>query len=182
VTGVVLQQPPRRGDRSRDVSALLGQGDQPFQRDRVRPAEPLALRRDPVLITVRQQIAAVELDRAPEISLLVGGAGCLELGNIGPVRAIGPPLHCLRVSHQEVLGIGQRVEQLVEQVSQVGARLGFGGVGPKKERQVPTRLGRLAVEDQVDQQGLQARSVDGADSNTAVSQIELTQHLDAQLS
>ena len=82
---------------------------------------------------------------------------------------------------QEAFGIGQRVEQLVEQVPQVGAGLGFGGVGPEEERQVPARLGRVAMEDQVGQQGLQARGIHGADIEATISQTELTQHLDTQL-
>jgi hypothetical protein len=61
-----------------------------------------------------------------------------------------------------VTGIGQSLAQVVQQVAQVGARLGFGGVRPKMERELLPGDRLPLVQQQIRQQGLQARRVETA--------------------
>ena len=57
---------------------------------------------------------------------------------------------------EEAVGIGQGAAQAVEQGAQVAAGLGLRRVGPELEGHVAAGLGRVAVQQQVGQQGLQA--------------------------
>ena len=52
---------------------------------------------------------------------------------------------------QKLIGVGQGVAQLKEQLAQVRVRLFFTGIGPELEGQLLTRLGYLAVQKQIGQ-------------------------------
>src|SRR5690242_16384332 len=90
-----------------------------------------------------------------------GGVGArerlLEVGDIEQEGRGGPPVYHVGVGREEVLDGGERLAQLVEQLAQVIARLGFGGVGPEVEGELLARLGSVPVQEKIGEQGLEAR-------------------------
>ena len=91
-------------------------------------------------------------DRPLRWRLLCAGQRRLKVGHIQGERGVGPPLQGLHACVEIGVRIRQGVAQVVQQVAQVGAGLGFGGVGPEEEGQVRTGLGSIPVQQQVCQQ------------------------------
>jgi hypothetical protein len=78
----------------------------------------------------------------------------------------------MHVGGEEVLNSRKGPAQLVEQLAQVIASLGLGGIGPEKEGQVLALLRRIAMQHKVGQQGLQAHTVEIGHLFVIVDQAE----------
>ena len=65
-------------------------------------------------------------------------------------------------------------------MAQVGARLRLGRVGPEQERQVLTRLGDAAMEQEVGEERLGAARVERGERHPLDMHAELTEQPDAQ--
>jgi hypothetical protein len=68
----------------------------------------------------------------------------------------------------------------VEQVAQIGQGLRFCRIRPKEERQVLAGLGSISVEDEVGEERLQSRRIDGCQQLIAIAQPEIAKQLNAQ--
>ena len=87
----------------------------------------------------------------------------LELGDIQPARCIAPPLHRQLIRGQEAIRIRQGAAQAMPEVTEIGAGLFFGGVGPEDEGELLTGDRGVAMEQQVGEQFLQPSMVDPCD-------------------
>ena len=67
------------------------------------------------------------------------------------------------VRFQQAAFGGQRVAQVVQQLPEIGARLGFAGFRPEQRGQLFARLRRIAVQQQPGEQRLQPAGVDRQD-------------------
>jgi hypothetical protein len=151
---VVRDQPLGAADRLRPALAVAVPARESLERVEVQLREPLALVRQPLVVTALQQLAGVQLDGLLEPPL---GHRALELLDVEPQRSA--PLQRARPDVDEPVGVGQGAPQRVEDLAQVRLRLGIRGVGPKQERDALSRLGRVAVQQQVGEERLGSRRV-----------------------
>jgi hypothetical protein len=89
-------------------------------------------------------------------------------------------LHHFGIYLQDLRGDGQRSVEPVQQLAQIRVRLSFRRVGPKEKGQVTTRLRRVAVQNQVRQQGLQTYLIQRCHRFAFVEQLEATEQLHVQ--
>ena len=99
----------------------------------------------------------------------------MQFRHIEGIGRIRSPLDGEMVLDQKVVGVGQGIAQLKEQLAQIGMRLFFAGIGPELEGDVLAGLGCLAMQEQIGQQGLQAWRIDAADEFIAIRQPELAE-------
>ena|SRR2546422_8105319 len=85
----------------------------------------------------------------------------------------GVPVQHVRVSREEVLHIRKCLAQLVEQLAQVIASLGLGGVGPEEEGKMLALLGNIAMQHEIGEQGAQARGIEVGHLLVVVEQAEV---------
>jgi len=81
----------------------------------------------------------------------------------------------LRVGREELLHGRKCLAQLVEQLAQVIARLGFGGVGPEEEGKMLALLGNIAMQHEIGEQGAQARGIETGHLLIAVEQAKIAE-------
>ena len=175
---VLAQEPLGVADRRGVLAPGLQQLGQPLQGLQVAPAQPLPLLQQPLVVAALEQVAPVQLDRlAQGGELLAGlpgpGRRRLEGGHVQPEGGVVPPPERPLGHLQEPVGVGQGAPQVVQQVAQVGPRLGLAGVGPEQEGQALARLGRLPVEQQVGEQRLGPGRAQRRHRGPAVAQVEL---------
>jgi hypothetical protein len=84
------------------------------------------------------------------------------------------------VVQQKLVGLGQSIAQLKEEFAQIGVRLFFAGIGPELKGDMLPRLGRLAMQQQIGQQRLQARRVDARDRFCIIAQAKVTQQVNME--
>ena len=183
--GVVVQQALCVDDRAAVVATLLEQQDQLLQGIEEAFRQPGAFEQEPVIVAARQQVAAVGRDRAfqrGQARAPLGTCGVdqrgLELGDIQRKRRIPAPAHRLVGDFQVGLGLGQPVAQCVEELPQVGVRLGLGAVGPEEEGDLLARQRGVAMQNQVGQQRLQARRMHGGKLRVCRRKAEMTEQSD----
>ena len=102
-----------------------------LKRLQVKPGEPLAFGRQPLVVAALQQLAGVQLDRLLEQPL---GQRPLELLGVQPHRCIRPPLQRPRPDVDQPVSAGQRSAQDVPYLAQVRVGLSLGRPGPQQER------------------------------------------------
>jgi hypothetical protein len=81
---------------------------------------------------------------------------------------------------EELVSLGESLAQLVDQIAQIGPGLGFSGIGPKQKGQVSTRVGDVAMQGQVSQQGLQAGRIESGDRPLVIEQAETAQEVNLE--
>jgi hypothetical protein len=118
-------------DRSFVVIPLRSLLCQPPEGARRLSSKLLPLVENPVVITSCEQIARIEARGELEIS---GRQGTAEPQHVD-VRPPGNPPHNLIVDLDELSAIGKGMTEVVDQLSEVGPRLAFVGVGPELERE-----------------------------------------------
>ena len=91
-----------------------------------------SLVQDPVVITSWKEIARIEARGELEIT---GRQGIAESQHVDVGWPSRNPPHNLVVDLDELTGVGKGMTEVVEQLSEVGARLTFVGVGPELERE-----------------------------------------------
>jgi len=91
-----------------------------------------SLVQDPVVITSWKEIARIEARGELEIA---GCYGIAEPQHVDLARPSRNPPHSLVVDLDELTDVGKGMAEVVEQLSEVGARLMFVGVGPELERE-----------------------------------------------
>ena len=94
-----------------------------------------------------------------EYVLIVLSCSCIcererlfELSDIEVERRDGVPAHYVCVGGEEVLNRGKCPAQLVEQLAQVIARLGLGGIGPEEEGKMLALLRNIAMQHEIGEQ------------------------------
>jgi hypothetical protein len=140
-------------------------------------AQALAFGHDPVPVAFRQQVSPVQFDGRLQRACLDSS---LELDRVQGVGDVRLPQEHLALAAQTAVAVRQSLAQEMNQISQVGARLFFGRVGPQEEGEVLARLRCASMEDQVGQQGAQARRMNGRHADAVVGQSELAQQLNPQ--
>ena len=98
-----------------------------------------------------------------------------ELSDIEIEGRNGVPVQHMCVGGEELLNRGKGLAQEVEQLAQVIARLGLGGVGPEEESQAASLLWHIAMQHEVGEQGLQAHTVEAGHLFIIVDQAELAE-------
>ena len=100
-------------------------------------------------------------ERSAAHCVVLGGVGrgecTFEVHYIDADRGVWPPAQVLALHQQIVVDGRQGLMEVVQQLAQIGAGLGFVGVGPEKESRVLAVLGRGAVERKIGEQRLEAR-------------------------
>jgi len=85
----------------------------------------------------------------------------------------GVPVQQVSVGREEVFHSRKCLAQLVEQLAQVIARLGLGGVGPEEEGKMLALLGNIAMQHEIGEQGAQARGIEAGHLLIAVEQVKI---------
>ena len=98
-----------------------------------------------------------------------------ELSDIEVEWRDGMPVQHVRISREEVLHSWKCLAQLVEQLAQVIASLGLGGVGPEEEGKMLALLGNIAMQHEIGEQGAQARGIEVGHLLVAVVKIEFAE-------
>jgi hypothetical protein len=91
-----------------------------------------SLIQDPVVITSWKEVARIEARGALEIT---GRHGIVEPQHIDLTRPGRNPAHRLIVDLDELSDVGKGMTEVVQQLSEVGARLTLVGVRPEFERE-----------------------------------------------
>jgi len=119
-------------DRGFVVVAPGGLVAQPHQ-DPVRLGSELrSLGHDPVVVASWKEVARIQARREFEIA---SSYGIAEPRHVDLARPRRNPPHDLVVDLDELADVGKRVAEVVQQLSEVGPRLRFVGVGPELERE-----------------------------------------------
>jgi hypothetical protein len=87
---------------------------------------------NPVVVTRRKEIPGIEVHGKLEIT---GRHGIAKPQHVDLARPSRNPSHSLTVDLDELIDVWRSVTQVMEQLSEVGARLTFVRVGPKLERE-----------------------------------------------
>ena len=77
------------------------------------------------------------------------GNGRFKVRNIQPIGCIRPPLDGMGVDDEETRWCRQNLAQFVQQITQVGKRLGFTGVWPKEKSEMLALLRGSTMQKQV---------------------------------
>ena len=129
--------------------------------------QPIAMRYDPFVVTIRQQVPRVGLDDPGELGagrVAIAAAhrtGCrefaLELDGVHVGARVAAPLHRADIRFDPVLVIRPGQAKLMEELSQVVSALRLRDVGPEARRDLLPRLGGAGMERDVSQERVQAR-------------------------
>ena len=177
--GVVLHQPLHVAAGGRVVAARLGRGDAPLQQLRAEGAQAVALGQQPLVVEAGQEIAAVERDRLRDgLGRLSFPRPTLVRDGVDGGRGVGPPGQRRPLRGEARVGVGKGLAQGVQQVAQVGARLGIGRVGPEEVGQLRQRLRHARVQGQAGQEGLEARRVQVGDGAFPIHDPEPPQQVE----
>jgi hypothetical protein len=76
--------------------------------------------------------------------------------------------------------MGQPVAQRVEELPQVGVRLGLGGLRPEEEGELLARLRGAAMQEDIGEQGLQASGEHTGQLRIRQREAEMTQQSNVQ--
>ena len=175
-------------------AALLQQLGEHLQSAEKELAQPLPMGGYPFFVTAGEQIAPVKGGSPAQFRLGLlgmpvlqagfgGGDGCFEGQGIAGEGGLRQPLHQAGIRPEEGMGPGEHAAQAVEQVAQIGARLGIGGIGPEEKGQMLARLGGAGMQQQVGEQGLQPPGLDGHGDGfplVLLRQEKISQQLDFQ--
>ena len=97
--------------------------------------------------------------RQPEFRMLMLALPHLSAPEVpaGLEDRITAPAGGAGVSEEEALGLGERMAQLVEDLPEVVARLGFARIRPEGERQMLPQLRRVTVQEQIAEERVEPR-------------------------
>ena len=118
--GFVVPAPCRVASQSNERSMRLG-------------SKLSSLVQDPIVVTGRKEIARIETRGKLQITRRNGVS---EPEHVNDGRTGRDPTHCLVVDLDELTDVGKRMTEVVQQLSEVCARLAFVGVGPELEREM----------------------------------------------
>lgn len=188
VQGVTAEQALTILDGGGVIAGVLEEVDQALQGGNVCLAEGFPVGDDPIIVATGEEVARVELDEACQGAAGGGGIareayhgeGGFEFGHVEGERGGGTPLDGIGGGIQVGVGAGEGVAEEVEQVAQVGARLGFGGIRPEEVGEAGAGLGGVAVEEEVSEEGLEARGINLRDGCVVVAYAEIAQQRDGQ--
>jgi hypothetical protein len=167
---------------------ILQQPRQPFQGALESLPQPAALRNNPILIQTGEEIAFIErnslLQKRALLSTVTSVIGptqrIFEPGYVqiegGRVTPAEPPT----IDIEKAISFRKGVSETVEEIAQVSKRLILGRIRPEEERQAMARRGRLAVEQEVGQQRLEAGGIDRRQRLITEQEPEATQQFNAE--
>jgi hypothetical protein len=121
-------------------------------------AKPRPLVKDPVVVAGGKEITRIQTRREVEIA---GSDGIAEPQHVDLTRPRRDPPHDLVVDLDELADVGQGLAEVMQQLSEVGPRLTFVGVGPELEREAGAVL-QLPPQRDHREEPLQAKRVEGA--------------------
>ena len=153
------------------------------------PPVVFAQRREPVVVERRQEVVFIELRRgceelvspARDLSRSRGrglGNRRLEIDDVDRTGGILPPLNREMIGHQQVAFGRQCSLQIVEKLPQIRPRLRFARGRPQHERQSLPRLRRIAMQDQICDQGMEAVRVDSRDRTSREADPQVAEQAD----
>lgn len=90
------------------------------------------------------------------------------------------PKETLPTDMQEGVNMGEDLAQKIEHFAEIGMRLLLGRVGPEQKSEMRAGLRCCSVQQEVGQQGLQTRHLDGRNIGLGSLQPELTEQTDAE--
>ena len=188
VERVIAQQALGVRDGRLDIAAFLAEADQRGHSGHETLAQAFARRQHPVVVEFGEQITSVKGCR-----LLQRGQGTRprDLFPRGPRHPRSRPrrrhamqhhatARCVRRWPGSRAASGRRRRTVVEQLAEVGLRLGVSGVGPEEEGEALARLGCGAVEQQIGEQRLLARGVERGQGRIVEQQAKATKKIDAE--
>ena len=171
---IEAQQVLRVRHRGGVVVLLLGETDGQIEGAERAGMQSLAVRDNPLVVTVRQEVTRVRL-RDPGEHGAGGGALAaahgasrrelaLELDGVDVCAGGGAPLHRAPVGVDPVLVIRPRLAELMQELPQVVSALCLASVGPESGRHLLPRLGRTRMDREVRDQRVQPSTAqrDGA--------------------
>src|SRR5262249_44435796 len=138
--------------------------------------EAFAFGVEPVVIDAGDEIAAVQASGLFEVAALEGP---LEEGGVGR-GCVGAPEEGLLVRLEIEVEIGKGGAEVVEELAEVGAGLGFVRVGPEEKGELLAADGSAGVQDQVGDERLQTGGAHTGDDMASAKHPESTQELDVQ--
>ena len=148
-----------------------------LERRGVELRQALALLEEPFVVAALEQIAGVRVDGLLQAAVR---DRLLEDRDIEPERGVLAPLQRARAHVDQAVGIRERPAQVVQDLTQIRPRLGLGRLRPEQERKTLTWLRRIAMHQQVRQQRLGARRVEGRHPRLAQPHVETAEQTDAQ--
>ena len=184
----MAQQRAGQADCLRVLPAAFVVGHQLPQGAPILLGQPLPLHQQPIAVATRQQLAAIEGRRLPQLLRPLGVVG----GTIGPrqrlligdhvypTTGVVLPLHGQIIGHQKAAGLRDGLPQAVPEMAAVGEGLLLGGIGPEKESDRPARNRLAAAQHQVGQQLLQARLIHPGDGLPPHRHLKAAQQPDGQ--
>ena len=145
--------------------------------------QSITVRRDPVVVHARQEIATVQTGRDLESGALGGqvrtmvhrqrrGDGTVVDDHIEVEIGFGPHRQRCRVGSHVLVRVRPRLPDLMDQLPKVVPRLCLGGIGPEDKRNLPARLRHATMQGEVGNQRLHAGRPDRHRSPEAVRQRE----------
>ena len=145
--------------------------------------------REPVVVESRQKVVFIELRRGGEgldlpraIVLRSRGSGLgnrrLEINDVDRTGSVLPPSNREMIGHQPVAFGRQCSFQMVEKLPQIRPRLRFAGGRPQHKGQSLPRLRRIAMKDQICDQGLETVRVDRRDRASREADPQVAEQAD----
>lgn len=188
---VELQQPFGVGNGAPMLLSGLQPPDQPLQHRPGRAAQTIPLRLHPVFVVARQQVPRVEggralrrPDRRGQVPLrgrlLRSRERILQLHDVDPRRRVRCPEDRPPVRAHAAVGAGQRMAQVVEELTEIRERLCLGGVRPEEESDSTALLRGPPVQDQIGEERLQPGRVERNDP-APVGDADVAKQLDLQI-
>ena len=182
--GIETDQALGIADGARGVALLFKEAELLFERLPVSLAETLPLGQDPFIVAAGEQVTAIEvvclLESDLEYVLIVLSCGRIcererlfERRDIKMKGRDGLPVQHVLVGSEKVLNFGKGLAQLVQQLAQVIARLGLGGIGPEEEGKMLALLGNIAMQHEIGEQGAQTRGIEVGHLLVVVAQAEI---------
>ena len=175
--GVPALEPLGAADRLGQAPGVLQFVREALERRGVELRQALALLEQPFVVAALEQVAGVRVDRLLQAAVR---DRVLEDRDIEPERGLLAPLQRARAHVDQAIGIRERSAQVVQDLTEIRPRLGLGRVWPEQEREALTWLRRVAMHQQVRQQRLGARRIQGRHPRLAQAHVEAAEQTDAQ--
>jgi len=140
-------------------------------------AQAVALLEQPLVVGALEEVAAVRVGGLAQRS---ASDGVLVGREVEAERGVGSPAQRAGGDVEVAVGLGQRAPERVEHVAQVRAGLALRGVGPEQEGEPLPRLRRVAVDEQVREERLGARGLEGRQWRVPEPQVERAEQADGE--
>src|SRR6266567_7547331 len=186
--GVLVQEVPSYCDGGPIVALLFEERHQAFRSLEKRPMEAIPFREDPLLVATGKEVATIQacgmlqgLTSSCQILDLIRLLGCgqcpLKLLDIEREDHLlcRAPLEALLISEYQMVGVGEGLSQMIQELAQIGMGLRFCRIGPEEKGQVRAILRSMTMKHEVGQQRLDTGKRDRGHRCLARHQQEATE-------